>query len=238
MNSGGTSFDPGLVALISLFITSLIAAQLLAVKILEFSLPFTVPLTGNMIIVPAGVIAIAITFLATDCITELYGRRTAHLVVNIGFAMIFVLLGLVWLAIVAPHSPQGVDQDAFGAVMGPSTNIVLGGLIAYVISQNWDVFAFHRIRTVTGARFLWLRNIGSTATSQAIDTVVFISIAFWAAPTVLGIGPALPTEVLISLIVGQYAAKLLIALIDTPFVYLIVRLVRSNSGRVGIIQAE
>ena len=218
------------VALVALFVTSLVTAQLLAVKIVAFELPTVLPLVGPALVVPAGVIAYAVTFLATDCIAELYGRRTAHLVVNVGFAMILVMLALVWLAIVAPAGEAGVDQDAFASVMGPSTNIVVGGLIAYLVSQNWDVFAFHRIREYTEGRLLWVRNLGSTATSQAVDTVVFILVAFAIAPALLGIGDSLPTGLIVSLIVGQYLAKLLIAVLDTPFVYLIVGFVRSRSN--------
>ena len=231
MSRRSGTVDVPLVVLIAFFISSLVIAQILAVKILAFPLPRALPVVGDAIVVPAGVIAIAVTFLATDCITELYGRRVAHAVVNVGFVMILVILGLVWIAIAAPGSPQGVDPETFAAVMAPSTNIVLGGLLAYIVSQNWDVFAFDRIRQATGPRWLWVRNIGSTATSQAIDTVVFILIAFLAAPGLLGIGEAVPVEIAIGLIVGQYLAKLLIALADTPFVYLVVAIVdRTDAG--------
>lgn len=230
--------DIPLIALVGVFVTALISTQLLAVKILELALPATLPAVGGAIIVPAGVLAYAVTFLATDCIAELYGRRTAHVVVNVGFVMILFLLGLVWLAILAPGSPQGVDPSAFSAVMGPSTNVVLGGLVAYVISQNWDVFVFHRIRAWTGRRWLWVRNVGSTATSQAIDTVVFIAIAFWLAPIALGIGQPVPGDVLVGLVLGQYLAKLLIALLDTPLVYAVVGLVRSGRAPTATALAD
>jgi uncharacterized integral membrane protein (TIGR00697 family) len=74
---------------------------------------------------------------------------------------------------------------------------------------------------------LWLRNLGSTGTSQLIDTTIFVLIAFFGVPAVLGIGDVLPNEVLLQLIVGQYIIKLLIAVIDTPFVYAAVGYVRS-----------
>lgn len=220
--------DAPRLALAALFVTALVTAQLLAVKILAFDLPLGLPLVGSEIIVPAGVLAYAITFLATDCYAELYGRRSAQLLVNVGFAMILVMLSLVWLAILAPGSPAGVDPDLFARVLAPSTNVVLGGLCAYLLSQNWDVIAFHRIRERTGSGLLWVRNIGSTATSQAIDTVVFVSVAFLLAPSLLGIGTALPLPAILGLIVGQYLIKLLIALADTPVVYGIVGLARSR----------
>ena len=226
------------VVLAALFVTSLVTAQLLAVKILSLPLSVEVPAVGNEIIVPAGVLAYAITFVATDCYGELYGKRPTQVLVNVGFAMIFVMLSLLWLAILAPGSPAGVDPDLFAQVLAPSTNIVLGGLLAYLVSQNWDVLVFHRIREKTGSTRLWARNIGSTASSQALDTVIFILVAFSLAPTVLGLGVALPTEELLALIVGQYLIKLLIAFADTPVVYAVVWLIRRREKRTTTVSAD
>ncbi len=225
MSSAGS--DAPKIALAALFITSLITAQLIAVKLLAIPLPASLPVVGASVLVPAGVLAYAVTFFASDCYAELYGRRPAQIMVNVGFGMNFVLLALVWLAIAAPGSPAGVDPAAFETVLGPSTNIVLGSLAAYVVSQNWDVIAFHAIGDYTDGERLWLRNLGSTGTSQLIDTTIFVVIAFFAVPAALGTGEALPGSVLLQLIVGQYVLKLVIALLDTPFVYAVVGCVRS-----------
>ncbi|RKD93320.1 queuosine precursor transporter [Halopiger aswanensis] len=218
------------VALIGLFVTALVTAQLTASKVLAFELPVALPITGSQLALPGAALAYALTFLASDCYTELYGRRAAQIVVNVGFLLNFIVLALVWSTIAAPAAPSSVDPAAFETALGASTNVVIGSLLAYVVSQNWDVIVFHRIREATGARMLWLRNIGSTATSQAIDTVIFVSVAFAIAPAVLGVGAVLPTNVLLSLIVGQYLLKFAIALLDTPIVYAVVSLVRSREG--------
>jgi len=229
--------EPVGIALVALFVTALVTAQLLAVKIVPVGLPTGLPVVGAEVLVPAGVIAYAVTFLATDCLTELYGHRQAAVVVNVGFGMVLVLLALVWAAILVPAHPAGVEQAAFATVMAPSTNIVLGGLLAYLVSQNWDVFTFARIRQYTGRRHLWLRNLGSTLSSQFIDTVVFITVAFLVAPTLFGIGQALPTDVIVGLIAGQYLVKLAIAVIDTPFVYLITGAIRRREApSQGVLQ--
>ena len=217
------------VVLIALFITALVTAQLTAAKVLAFPLPFSLPLAGDALVLPGAALAYSLTFFASDCYAELYGRRAAHVLVNVGFGMSLVLLGLVWSTIFAPAAESSIDPAAFAAVLGASTNIVLGSLLAYLVSQNWDVLVFHRLREATGGRALWLRNIGSTATSQAIDTVIFVGVAFALAPELLGIGSALPFSVLVSLAVGQYLLKLLIALCDTPFVYVVVGYARSRS---------
>jgi len=221
------------IGLVALFVTALVTAQILATKVLGFALPATLPLVGPAITVPAGVLAYALTFFATDCLSELYGKRTAQVVVNVGFGTIVVMIALVGLALWAPSAralgiPAGVDPAAFSAVLGFTPGIVLGSVVAYVVSQNWDVLAFHAIRDRTGRDHLWLRNVGSTATSQLIDTVLFILIAFWLAPVLLGVGEASPAPVLVALIAGQYVVKLLIAVVDTPFVYLVVGYVRSR----------
>jgi len=220
--------EVGRIALVALFVTALVTAQLTAAKLLQFDLPFALPVTGSQIVLPGAALAYAVTFFASDCYAELFGRRPAQVVVNVAFAMNFVVLALVWTTIEWPAvNPEFAAQ--FRAVLGPSTNIVVGSLLAYVVSQNWDVVVFHRIRDATDGDHLWLRNVGSTATSQAIDTVIFVTVAFVVAPTVLGVGSPLPTPVVLSLVVGQYALKLLIALVDTPFVYAVVGAVRRES---------
>ena len=226
----GARSDVVLVALIALFTASLVTAQVLAAKVMGLALGGTYPLVGGALLVPAGVLAYALTYFATDCLSELYGKRTAQVVVNLGFLVILVELGLIGLALYAPSAwslgvQAGVDPAAFGTVLGFTPGIVLGSVVAYLVSQNWDVVVFHAIRARTDDAHLWLRNLGSTATSQLIDTVIFISIAFWAAPVVLGAGQPSPTPVLVGLIAGQYLLKLLIAVLDTPFVYAVVRAV-------------
>jgi hypothetical protein len=217
--------DTARTALIALFVTALVTAQLTAAKVLAVPLPRPVPPVGSSVFLPGAALAYALTFFASDCYAELYGRRAAQVLVNVGFAMNFVLLALVWSTILAPAAPTSVDPGQFETVLGASTAIVAGSLLAYVVSQNWDVFVFDALRDRTAGRHLWLRNLGSTATSQAIDTVIFVGVAFAVAPAVLGTGQALPTPVLVSLVVGQYLLKLLIAVVDTPFVYAVVRFV-------------
>ncbi|WP_318567817.1 queuosine precursor transporter [Salinigranum marinum] len=215
----------GRIALVALFVTALVTAQLTASKVLAIPLPTGLPVVGATVFLPGAALAYALTFFASDCYAELYGRRETQVLVNVGLAMNFVLLALVWSTILAPAAPTSVDPDQFATVLGSSTNIVVGSLLAYVVSQNWDVLVFHALRERTNGRYLWLRNIGSTATSQALDTVIFVSVAFLVAPTLLGTGQPLDVAVVLALIVGQYLLKLLIALIDTPFVYAVVRFV-------------
>jgi uncharacterized integral membrane protein (TIGR00697 family) len=209
-------------SLVALFVTALVTAQVTASKVVAFGLPFSLPFTGELITVPAAVFAYAITFFASDCYTELYGKRPAQALVNIAFAMNFVLLALVWLAIAAPVFEQSpVAQDPFAETLGSSTGIVVGSLLAYLVSQNWDVIVFQRLKEYTDTEHLWLRNVLSTATSQLLDTVIFITVAFF-------LFQGLPVDAILGLIVGQYLFKLLFVALDTPFVYAVVGIIRSR----------
>ncbi|VTT87266.1 Putative preQ0 transporter [Halorubrum sp. DM2] len=216
------------VGLITLFTVALATSQLTAAKVLALPLPVALPVVGPEITLPGAALAYALTFLASDCYAELYGRRATQVVVNVAFLANFLVLALVWSTLAAP----GVDPEvsaAFQTALGPAANVVVGSLLAYVVSQNWDVFVFHAIRDRTGEGMLWLRNLASTATSQAIDTVIFVGVAFYAAPILLGVGSPLPGSVLLALGIGQYLLKLGIAVLDTPVVYLVVGAVRNRT---------
>ena len=215
----------GAVALVTLFTVALATSQLTAAKVLALPLPVGLPVVGGEVLLPGAALAYALTFLASDCYAELYGRRATQVVVNVAFLANFLVLALVWSTLAAP----GVDPDvsaAFDTALGPATNVVAGSLLAYLVSQNWDVFVFHAIRDRTGEGMLWLRNLASTTTSQALDTAIFVGVAFYAAPIALGVGDPLPGSALLALGAGQYLLKLGIAVLDTPVVYLVVGAVR------------
>lgn len=171
-----------------------------------------------------GIIAYPVTFLATDLISELYGKKRASLVVKVGFAVsIFVTL-VVWLANLAPifdRSP--VDQQSFNIVFGLLPGIVLGSMIAYLTAQFVDVQLFEFWRDLTKGKHLWLRNNASTVFSQMVDTVLVVTIALVIWPMVDGNANTSPldTETWWGIVIGQYLFKAAIALIDTPLFYLL-----------------
>ncbi len=212
-----------LVFLSALFAVSLVSANFLSSKVFSFSIG------GLEIAGPAGVVAYSATFLVTDIVSEVYGRGVASTVVKAGFAaqvaaVFFTLVALQPSA--APYSP--VDEDTYASVVWAGWNIIVASLAAYIVSQIHDVWAFHAWRRLTGGRWLWLRNNASTAVSQAIDTVIFISLAFHVLPRLTG-GQPLPIDTLAVIIYSQYLIKLAIALLDTPLVYAGVALVRAYS---------
>ncbi len=227
----------GALALAALFVTALVTAQLTAAKLLSFGLPVALPVTGDALVLPGAALAYALTFFASDCYTELYGKRSAQVLVNVTFLMNFVVLALVWSTVAAPAAPgQGTLPARYEAVLLSSVNVVAGSLLAYLASQNWDVVVFHRIRAATGGRMLWLRNLASTGTSQAIDTVIFVGVAFYLLPEA-GVNPELGLPLtaaagpsIAALVVGQYLFKLGVAVADTPFVYAVTAALRRRES--------
>ena len=182
---------------IGVFSGLIVTAQVLANKTVMFA-GYTVP---------AAVIVYGTSFLLTDVLCEFYGKDKAKQAVWSGFIASILLVIGIQIAISWESAPFWEGQEAFVATLGTTWRIVAASLAAYLVSQNWDVHVFSRIKEKTGEKHLWLRNIGSTFTSQLIDTVIFISIAFY------GVMPIIP------LIIGQYIVKLIIAAIDTPFLY-------------------
>ncbi len=169
-------------------------------------------------VIPAGLLAYPFTFLATDLISELYGRRRAQSLVWVGFCMNFFMLFLMWFGHVLPDA-SGVSGatatfEAVYAFMKPG---VVASMIAYLVAQSVDVQLFHFWQRLTKGRHLWLRNNGSTMLSQIIDTLLISSILY--ASGALG-SDVNSMSALLSLALASYAFKLVFALLDTPLFYL------------------
>ena len=194
------------------FTTFLVVANIIATKIVTL---------GNWS-VSVSFIAYPLTFLVTDTISEVYGRRTVTVVVWTGFALSLLVVLLTYVGGIIPAASFWEGQQAYDDILGSVPRIVLASMVAYLISQNNDVLVFHLLKKVTKDKHLWLRNNGSTMVSQALDSAVFVSIAF--AGTV-------PGGVLWELIYVQYVIKLGIAALDTPLVYALVDAVRRIKGK-------
>ena len=191
------------------FVTLLVVANIVAVK----------PVALDGWVLPAGTIAYPFTFLVTDTISELYGRRVATRVVWYGFGLSAAMVILVYVAQVLPSAGFWEAQGAYETILGSVPRIVLGSMTAYLVSQHIDVLLFHQVRRLTYGRHLWLRNNASTMVSQAVDTALFISIAF---------AGEVPASVLWNMMATQYVVKLGVAAADTPLVYALVGWIRTR----------
>ncbi|MEM0953105.1 MAG: queuosine precursor transporter [Pseudomonadota bacterium] len=162
----------------------------------------------------------AITFPVTDVVTEVWGARRARLLVYGGaFVNLFVMLALS-LAIALPSPDYWTPKnDAYVLLYAAAPRLWLASITAVVVSQLLDIYVFNEIRSMTGDRWLWLRNNGSTLVSQAVDTLIFYLIAFYG---------LIDNDALISLLTGNYLLKILLAALDTPLVYAAVIWARGN----------
>ena len=175
-----------------------VIAGILASKIVVFG-PFTVS---------AGVIVFSMTFLITDLISEKWGKREAQKAVWLGFYGNILLMLSVWIAIQWQPAPYAIEfSEMFAEVLGLAPRIAFAAMITYLVSQHLDVWSFNFLKKLTKGKHLWLRNNASTISSQLVDSTLFITIAFY------GVFPVLP------LILGQWMVKVIIALLDTPFIY-------------------
>lgn len=193
--------NKNLILLNGIFITSLIVANIVSAKIVTF--------WG--LVIPAAIVAYPITFLMTDIIGEIWGKEQANQTVKIGFWCQLISLVLIGLAILLPVAPFADNQEQFKGIMASSFRVVCASMVAYLCSQSWDVWIFHKIREKS-TRYKWIRNNASTMTSQIIDTAIFITIAF------IGKVPNIWV-----MIFSQYLIKVIYALIDTIPFYLLTK---------------
>lgn len=161
----------------------------------------------------AGSVLYASTFLCTDILSEKYGKKYATKGVLIGiFMSILWLIGTQGTVLLKP-SNNDLISDALSKVLNTVPRITVASLVAYAVSQMIDVILYHLIWNKTGhtKKGLWIRNNGATLISQLIDSIIFVTIAF------IGV---YETNVFISILITTYVFKAIIALCDTPFIYL------------------
>ncbi|WP_445666368.1 queuosine precursor transporter [Fodinibius sp. AD559] len=172
--------------------------------------------------VPVGVIAYPFTFLATDLISELYGRKKAQLVVWVGFWMNVFMLFLMTVNHWLP-STAGVSGglQLFEGVYEFMIGNTIASMIAYLVAQTVDVRLFHFWKDLTDGKHLWLRNNASTTVSQLVDSTAILSILYFAG----NLGQDVDTiGKLVILILNSYLFKFFFALFDTPLCYLGVKI--------------
>ena len=209
-----TDFNLRLLTII--FVTSLLISNVVTGKLVATGLYFS----NVEMILPGAMFCYALTFLMTDVIGEIWGKQQADECVKLGFVAQLIALCLTQLTRILPCYEDSM-QTAYNMVLGQGWIYVTASLIAYYCAQSWDVFIFHKIRDRFNGnpKHRWIWNNLSTITSQFIDTLIFITIAFG-----IGYGWVLSQpKMLLLMIIGQYLFKATLAIIDTPFFYLLTR---------------
>ncbi len=166
--------------------------------------------------VALGTILFASTFLCTDILSEYYGKEKARTNILIGFCSFLFMTLLMVLTIGLKPSESDWAQESLSNVFTPMTRFFIASMIAYLISQYFDVWFFSYLKKITTEKYLWFRNNLSTVASSLVDNTVF-SIFAW---ILLNPEPVSIYNVIMIYIFGTYLLRILIALLDTPFIYL------------------
>ncbi len=196
--------------LAALFIASLVASNLIFKKFFywDFFGIYTFEIS-------VGILPYPLTFLITDTISEIYGKKKANLVVSVGiFASLFTLLIILISNAVPAIEGSPVGDEIFNRVFGSTGIAVSASMIAYLLAQYIDISIYHFWKRLTKGKHLWLRNNFSTFSSQFVDTFVIISL--------LSIFGELPWEKFWVLLLSGFLFKVIVAILDTPLLYLIV----------------
>ncbi|MCK4577666.1 MAG: queuosine precursor transporter [Candidatus Marinimicrobia bacterium] len=204
--------------LAAIFIAALVASNLIFQKFFTWS-----PFGLYTFEISVGILPYPITFLVTDIISEIYGRRRANQVVVAGFfASLFILL-VVLLADALPMAVWSpVTDEMFHKVFGLFGPAIFASMVAYLAAQFIDIRIYHFWKKLTRGRHLWLRNNGSTILSQLVDTMMVILL--------MCITGAIAWERFWGLVENGFLFKVLIALADTPLIYLVVFVLRRLLG--------
>lgn len=201
-----------------LFIASLVVSNLIFQKFFywDFFGLYTFEIS-------VGILPYPITFLITDLISEIYGKRKANQIVTMGiFASLFSLLIISVAGAVPATNWSPVDDALFSKVFGATALAVFASMMAYVTAQYIDIQIYHFWKRITKAKHLWLRNNFSTFFSQFIDTSVVLLL-------LCSFGK-IKWELFSGLLLGGVLYKILIAVLDTPLLYLFVGLFRKRFG--------
>ena len=217
------------------FIANALLAEMIGVKI--FSLEDTLgwkrmelPIFGGTFSfhLTAGVLIWPVVFIMTDIINEYYGPRGVRFLSFITIALIsysfLIINGAIRLAPSEYFSiGNGIAEPdaAFRGIFGQGAWIIIGSVTAFFVSQVLDVLVFHRIKKITGEKNIWLRATGSTLVSQLVDSFVVLFIAFYIAPRISGQTAPWSFGLVMSVCVGNYIYKFLVAILMTPVIYLV-----------------
>jgi queuosine precursor transporter len=189
-------------ALIGLYVAFILVSNIIAYKIVVFDFGFTT------FFATAATLVFSVTFLLTDIVNEKFGRKETQKMIFIAFITQIAVALFIWLAISLEPAPFWTDQEIFAKIIGFAPRIMLASWIAFLISENMDAYIFSWFKKITNGKHLWMRNLFSSIPSMALDTVIFVTIAFYK------VQPLLP------LIIGVLAIKWLVGIIDVPFMYL------------------
>jgi queuosine precursor transporter len=198
-----------LVIIIAVFITCLITANTIAVKVISF---------GSFIL-PAAVFVFPISYIFGDILTEVYGFRTARKVIWLGFTCNLLFVFFAWIGQLLPSAPFWGGQEAYKSILGYTPRLLGASIAGYLVGEFVNSYVLARMKILTKGRWLWSRTIGSTIIGEALDTALFIILAYIGTPTFAAI-----------MIFNHWITKVGIEVVFTPATYAIVNWLKRKEG--------
>lgn len=207
----GQRYSVWFVIVVAVFVTSLIAANVAAVKL--------VGVFG--FIVPAGVVVFPISYIVGDVLTEVYGYGVARRVIWLGFLCNLLAVAAFIVGGLLPAAPVWDAQDAYERILGYTPRLLAASFLAYLVGEFANAFVLARMKVATGGRWLWSRTIGSTLVGQGLDSFVFVFLAF--------VGN-IPLPALLAAAATQWVFKSVYEALATPATYVVVNRLKRVEG--------
>jgi uncharacterized integral membrane protein (TIGR00697 family) len=203
--------SPWFVLITAVFVTCLITANIIAVKLVDIA----------GFIVPAAVIIFPISYIFGDILTEVYGYAASRRVIWLGFFCNLLAVIAIYIGGLLPSASFWQGQSAYETILGYTPRLLIASFIAYLIGEFANSFVLAKMKVATRGRWLWTRTIGSTLVGEGLDSLVFISIAF---------AGVIPFDGLASAIVTQWLFKTGYEVVATPLTYAAVTWLKRTEG--------
>ena len=203
--------SPWFVMIVALFITCLITANIIAVKLIS--------LYG--FILPAAILIFPLSYIIGDVLTEVYGYRQARRVIWLGFVCNFITVVAIWIGQMLPSASFWDGQASYERILGYAPRLLFASFLAYLVGEFSNAFVLAKLKIATKGRWLWLRTIGSTIIGQGLDSALFITLAF--------VG-TIPLNALFAAVVIQWLAKSAFEAVVTPLTYVVVTFLKRKEG--------
>lgn len=193
------------------FVTVLVCSNLIGpAKVTQIDAPLLGTLTFG-----AGVLFFPISFIFGDILTEVYGYAASRRVIWVGFAGLAFASVMAWMIVVLPPAPFWDNQHEYEVAFGSTWRISLAGLVAFAVGEFVNSFIMAKMKVMAAGKHLWQRTITSTVFGEAIDTVMFVPLAFWNTGII-------PNDKIPLIIGAQIVVKILVEVAFTPVVYKVV----------------
>ena len=209
--NGKNYYSTWFVFIVAVFITCLITANIVAVKLVEIS----------GFVLPAGTIIFPISYIFGDVLTEVYGFRQARRVIWLGFFCNLIVVVAIWIGQVLPPSSFWDGQKAYERILGYTPRLLVASFLAYLVGEFANSFVLAKMKIATKGRWLWTRTIGSTLVGEGLDSLVFMTLAF---------AGTIPMAALLLAILTQWLVKSVYEAAATPLTYIVVNFLKRKEG--------